>query len=147
MKLWYGLFGAVVMMAFLASFVIKIKEPAMIVVVLIGVAMMVVDLWQSRNMKQPFAKGLIVGGAIVNAMTVTKGRFPGGHWPTHRDAEAGQRPRREHEVRPAGRPQGQPVDHLVGPHAGRVDDGPAADVEVLAGELVAQGDVQAAGVS
>jgi hypothetical protein len=49
MKLWYGLFGAVVMMAFLASFVIKIKEPAMIVVVLIGVAMMVVDLWQSRN--------------------------------------------------------------------------------------------------
>ncbi len=49
MKLLYGLFGAVVMMAFLASFVIKIKEPAMIVVVLIGVAMMVVDLWQSRN--------------------------------------------------------------------------------------------------
>lgn len=49
MKLWYGLFGAVVMMAFLASFVIKIKEPAMIVVVLIGVVMMVVDLWQSRN--------------------------------------------------------------------------------------------------
>jgi len=49
MKLWYGIFGAVVMMAFLASFVIKIKEPAMIVVVLIGVAMMVVDLWQSRN--------------------------------------------------------------------------------------------------
>ena len=49
MKLLYGLFGAVVMMAFLASFVIKIKEPAMIVVVLIGVVMMVVDLWQSRN--------------------------------------------------------------------------------------------------
>ena len=39
-------------------------------------------------MKQPFAKGLIVGGAIVNAMTVTKGRFPGGHWATHRDAES-----------------------------------------------------------
>lgn len=49
MKLLYGLFGALVMMAFLASFVIKIKEPAMIVVVLIGVVMMVVDLWQSRN--------------------------------------------------------------------------------------------------
>ena len=46
------------------------------------------DLYESRNMKQPFAKGLIVGGAIVNAMTVTKGRFPAGHWPTHRDAEA-----------------------------------------------------------
>jgi electron-transferring-flavoprotein dehydrogenase len=47
------------------------------------------DLYESRNMKQPFAKGLVVGGAIVNAMTVTKGKFPGGHWPTHRDAEAG----------------------------------------------------------
>jgi electron-transferring-flavoprotein dehydrogenase len=46
------------------------------------------DLYESRNMKQPFAKGLIVGGAIANAMTVTKGRFPGGHWPTHRDAES-----------------------------------------------------------
>ena len=46
------------------------------------------ELYQSRNMKQPFAKGLILGGAITNAMVVTKGRFPGGHWPTHRDAEA-----------------------------------------------------------
>jgi electron-transferring-flavoprotein dehydrogenase len=45
------------------------------------------DLWESRNMKQPFAKGLVVGGAITNAMVVTKGRFPGGHWATHRDAE------------------------------------------------------------
>ena len=32
-------------------------------------------------------QGLIVGGAITNAMVVTKGRFPGGHWATHRDAE------------------------------------------------------------
>jgi electron-transferring-flavoprotein dehydrogenase len=46
------------------------------------------DLYQSRNMKQPFAKGLILGGAISNAMVVTKGRFPGGHWATHRDAES-----------------------------------------------------------
>ena len=45
------------------------------------------DLWQSRNMKQPFARGLVVGGAITNAMVVTKGRLPGGHWPTHRDAD------------------------------------------------------------
>jgi electron-transferring-flavoprotein dehydrogenase len=45
------------------------------------------DLWQSRNMKQPFAKGLVVGGAITNAMVVTRGRLPGGHWPTHRDAD------------------------------------------------------------
>jgi electron-transferring-flavoprotein dehydrogenase len=46
------------------------------------------DLWQSRNMKQPFAKGLVLGGAITNAMVVTKGRFPGGHWATHRDADS-----------------------------------------------------------
>jgi electron-transferring-flavoprotein dehydrogenase len=46
------------------------------------------DLYESRNMKQPFGKGLVLGGAITNAMVVTKGRFPGGHWATHRDAEA-----------------------------------------------------------
>jgi len=45
------------------------------------------DLYESRNMEQPFEKGLVVGGAIVNAMVVTKGRFPGGHWKTHRDSE------------------------------------------------------------
>ncbi len=45
------------------------------------------DLYRTRNMKQPFAKGFFVGGAIVNAMVATKGRFPGGHWATHADAE------------------------------------------------------------
>jgi electron-transferring-flavoprotein dehydrogenase len=46
------------------------------------------DLYRSRNMKQPFGKGFFLGGAITNAMVVTKGKFPGGHWATHRDAEA-----------------------------------------------------------
>jgi electron-transferring-flavoprotein dehydrogenase len=45
------------------------------------------DLYRTRNMKQPFAKGFFLGGALVNAMVATRGRFPGGHWPTHRDAE------------------------------------------------------------
>ncbi len=45
------------------------------------------DLRESRNMKQPFAKGLIAGGAITNAMVLTRGRFPGGHWRTHPDAD------------------------------------------------------------
>lgn len=49
MKLLYGLLGAVLMLAFLGSFVIKVKEPAMVVVVLIGLVMMAVDLWQARN--------------------------------------------------------------------------------------------------
>ena len=31
-------------------------------------------------MKQPFAKGFFLGGAITNAMVVTKGRSPGGRW-------------------------------------------------------------------
>ena len=46
------------------------------------------ELYQSRNMKQPFAKGFFVGGAIANAMVVSKGRFPGGRWPNHRDADS-----------------------------------------------------------
>ncbi len=46
------------------------------------------ELYQSRNMKQPFARGFFVGGAITNAMVVSKGRFPGGRWPNHRDAES-----------------------------------------------------------
>jgi electron-transferring-flavoprotein dehydrogenase len=45
------------------------------------------DLYESRNMKQPFGKGFFVGGAISNAMVVSRGRLPGGHWPTHRDAD------------------------------------------------------------
>lgn len=49
MKLVFGLIGAVLMIAFLASFVIKVKAPAMIVVVLIGVVMMLVDLWHARD--------------------------------------------------------------------------------------------------
>ena len=39
-------------------------------------------------MKQPFSKGFFVGGAITNAMVITKGRFPGGRWHNHRDADA-----------------------------------------------------------
>ncbi len=46
------------------------------------------ELYRSRNMKQPFAKGFFVGGAITNAMVVSGGRFPGGRWENHRDAEA-----------------------------------------------------------
>ena len=44
------------------------------------------DMYRSRNMKQPFAKGFWKGGAIVNMMEATGGRFPGGHWENHPDA-------------------------------------------------------------
>jgi electron-transferring-flavoprotein dehydrogenase len=46
------------------------------------------ELYRSRNMKQPFAKGFFVGGAIANAMEISGGRFPNGRWPNHRDAES-----------------------------------------------------------
>ncbi len=46
------------------------------------------DLYRTRNMKQPFGRGFFVGGAITNAMVITGGRFPGGRWTNHRDAEA-----------------------------------------------------------
>ncbi|HET7177985.1 MAG TPA: electron-transfer flavoprotein:ubiquinone oxidoreductase [Solirubrobacterales bacterium] len=45
------------------------------------------DLYQSRNMRQPFSKGFFLGGAIASAMTVTKGAFPGGHWAQEDDAD------------------------------------------------------------
>jgi electron-transferring-flavoprotein dehydrogenase len=45
------------------------------------------ELWQSRNMRQPFSKGFFVGGAIASAMTITKGGFPNGHWKNEDDAE------------------------------------------------------------
>jgi electron-transferring-flavoprotein dehydrogenase len=43
------------------------------------------DLWEQRNTRQPFQKGLIKGGPLVNLMIATKGRFPGGRWPLHRN--------------------------------------------------------------
>jgi electron-transferring-flavoprotein dehydrogenase len=45
------------------------------------------DLFESRNMRQPFSKGFFLGGAFASAMTVTKGNFPGGHWKQEDDAE------------------------------------------------------------
>ena len=49
MKLIYGLVGAALMIAFLASFIVKVKEVAMIAVALIGIVLMCIDLWQARN--------------------------------------------------------------------------------------------------
>jgi electron-transferring-flavoprotein dehydrogenase len=38
-------------------------------------------------MRQPFSKGFFVGGAVVSAMTITRGAFPNGHWKQEHDAE------------------------------------------------------------
>jgi len=47
------------------------------------------DLWEQRNTRQPFQKGLIKGGPLVNLMIATKGRFPGGRWSLHRNDAKG----------------------------------------------------------
>jgi electron-transferring-flavoprotein dehydrogenase len=43
------------------------------------------ELYQVRNTRQPFQKGFLKGGPIVNAMIATKGKFPGGRWSWHRN--------------------------------------------------------------
>jgi electron-transferring-flavoprotein dehydrogenase len=43
------------------------------------------ELYQERNTRQPFQKGLIKGGPLVNMMIATKGRFPGGRWEIERN--------------------------------------------------------------
>jgi electron-transferring-flavoprotein dehydrogenase len=44
------------------------------------------DIHRSRNMRQPFGKGFLVGGAVVNMMEISGGRMPPGKWSTHDDA-------------------------------------------------------------
>ena len=43
------------------------------------------ELYEVRNVRQPFAKGLIKGGPLVNLMIATKGKFPAGRWSLHRN--------------------------------------------------------------
>jgi electron-transferring-flavoprotein dehydrogenase len=45
------------------------------------------ELYEVRNTRQPFQKGFLQGGPLVNAMIATKGRFPGGRWAWHRNDE------------------------------------------------------------
>jgi electron-transferring-flavoprotein dehydrogenase len=45
------------------------------------------ELWQVRNTRQPFQKGFLRGGPLVNLMIMTRGRFPGGRWKWHRNDE------------------------------------------------------------
>jgi electron-transferring-flavoprotein dehydrogenase len=44
------------------------------------------ELHEVRNTRQPFQKGFLKGGPLVNLMIMTKGRFPGGRWHWHRNA-------------------------------------------------------------
>jgi electron-transferring-flavoprotein dehydrogenase len=44
------------------------------------------DIHRSRNMRQPFAKGFLVGGMMANVMEISGGRLLGGHMHTHDDS-------------------------------------------------------------
>ena len=46
------------------------------------------ELREVRNMRQVFAKGMYVGGALASAMIASKGNFPPKDIPTHADADA-----------------------------------------------------------
>ncbi len=43
------------------------------------------ELYEVRNTRQPFQKGFIKGGPIVNLMIASKGKFPAGRWTWHRN--------------------------------------------------------------
>ncbi|HEV2770777.1 MAG TPA: electron-transfer flavoprotein:ubiquinone oxidoreductase [Solirubrobacteraceae bacterium] len=43
------------------------------------------ELYEVRNTRQPFQRGFLQGGPIVNMLIATKGRFPGGRWSWHRN--------------------------------------------------------------
>jgi electron-transferring-flavoprotein dehydrogenase len=43
------------------------------------------ELYEVRNTRQPFQKGFLKGGPLVNLMIATKGHFPGGRWSWHRN--------------------------------------------------------------
>ena len=43
------------------------------------------ELYEMRNTRQPFQKGFLRGGPLVNLMIMTKGRFPGGRRKWHRN--------------------------------------------------------------
>jgi hypothetical protein len=50
-KLWCGIIAMLLMLAFLGPMLIKLKEVDLTIVILIGVAMMVYDFWESLKEK------------------------------------------------------------------------------------------------
>jgi len=65
------------------------------------------DLYRSRNVRQAFAKGFFIGGAIANAWALTNGAFPPGQWKQEDDAE------HEMEIGKAGEMYPKPDNELT----------------------------------
>jgi hypothetical protein len=51
LKIFAGVVAVILMIGYLAPVVVKLRDPALTIVVLIGVVMMIVDLWQSLQAK------------------------------------------------------------------------------------------------
>lgn len=51
LKIFAGFVAAALLMVFIGPVVIKLKEVALSIVVLIGIVMMLVDIWQSLQSK------------------------------------------------------------------------------------------------
>ena len=49
LKIFSGIVAVALVLAYLLPLAIKLKEPALAIVMFIGVVMMLVDLWQSRD--------------------------------------------------------------------------------------------------
>ena len=58
------------------------------------------ELYEVRNTRQPFQRGFIQGGPLVNLMIATKGKFPGGRWSWHRNDSRGMFVGKTHEKYP-----------------------------------------------
>ena len=52
LKIPAGILAVVLMLIYLAPVVLKLKDPALTIVVAVGVVMMLVDLWQSLQSKE-----------------------------------------------------------------------------------------------
>lgn len=52
LKIFAGIVGVALLLAYVAPVVLKLKEGALTVVALLGLAMMLVDLWQSLRAKE-----------------------------------------------------------------------------------------------
>ena len=52
LKIFAGILAVALMLIYLAPVVLKLMQPALTIVVLIGIVMMLVDLWQSLQSKE-----------------------------------------------------------------------------------------------
>lgn len=51
-KIFAGIIAVTLMIAYVAPIVVRLREPALTIVVLTGIVMMLVDLWQSLRSKE-----------------------------------------------------------------------------------------------